>query len=129
MKRIIYILLFLSFAFSVNAEEVRVWYMPDGIIRHTVCPEGVDRAKCIADALKANPELKNVEYDDIDRAKMPKEDRKAWKGGKGKSLTIDSAKLAEIKKVEKDEKTIQLEMKKILRQQAIENLKASGEIE
>lgn len=116
--------MFLGFALSVNAEEIRVWYMPDGQIRHTVCSPKVSRDKCILDTLEAIPELRTVEYDDIARSKMPKEDRRAWKGKKGEGVSVNQAKLQELK----DNKDRKILIKKQIREQAIGALKLKGKL-
>ena len=137
MKKIRLGLLILFFTVTfVYAEKIRVWYMLDGTVSHTVCPNGVDRDVCIADALEMIPELQGVDYEDIEREDMPTTDdpdlkgrfRETWKRKAGGGIEIDQAKVVKIKQ----EKLIRDEMvkteKKEKRNKAIGKLKAEGKL-
>lgn len=108
--------------------------MSDGQVRHTVCSSKADRDKCIADALETNPELQNVDYEDIEREDMPTTDdpdlkerfRETWIRKVGGGIEIDQEKVIKIKqdKLIREEMAETEEKKK--RQKAINKLKVEG---
>ena len=128
MKKILLTLLILSFTTFVYAEKVRVWIKGNDI-RHTVCSDGVDYDKCMADTLKSIPELSTYSYEDIDRIEMPTEDGRAWEwDNTTKKVKVNQQKLQQVKKDDADKVLIEKEKQKILEDQAVANLKARGEI-
>ena len=109
--------------------KVRVLYKTDGSI-YVVYPDPKSKNKDESKSkwLKRVFDLStpdNVEYEDMDDSELPDGDlQEFWVGKKGKKITIDKKKMNQ--KLYKDK--IQKEKERLLEQQAIGNLKASGEL-
>jgi len=73
---------------------------------------------------KATPD--GAEYDDIDESELPqdREDRNAWKGSKGKGVSIDLVKAAK----NRADKEAKEKIKTKIRDLAIKDLKKDGEL-
>lgn len=115
-------------------EKVRVIYKPDGAVAIVHPAPKSKRSDETEDEWlervfsKATPD--GVEYDDIDKSELPqnREDRDAWEGEKGKGVTVNQVKAIEIKNEKIRREKINKEKDRILENQAISNLEATGEI-
>lgn len=115
----------------VQAELIRVWIFPDKSVGLTICSPAVSREKCIADALKSEPELQGLEYEDIEREEMPDmkfgcKDRKVWQKEKGKPFVINKVKEEALKNERLIDKRIRKNKKDSEYQKAIDELKAEN---
>jgi len=134
MKRIfIFTLLTIFIASFAWAETVRVICKPDGsisVIHPALKSKKANEIeqewlKRIFD--KATP--KGLEYKDIDSSQLPqsREDRMAWEWDKeGKKVKVNQVKAQRLRKQKERTRLIEEEKKRILEQQAIDNLKAQG---
>lgn len=139
MKRIVLLIGILLLSVSTNAEKIRVWYMPNGQIRHTVFGKNVDRDREIERILQNHPELRNADYEDIEREDMPdwqveidpdvkNRQRETWERKTGGGIVINQEKVKEIKQEKAIAKRILEIRKKNERDQAIKELKNEGKL-
>jgi len=115
-------------------DKVRVIYKPDGSVG-IIHPAPKSRRKGETEKEwlkrvfdKATP--KGVEYEDIDKSKLPKsrEDREAWQGEKGKGIFVNQTKAQQLRKEKEERRLIEDEKRKILEEQAVQRLQASGKL-
>ena len=109
--------------------KCRVIYNPDGV--SVIYPASKSKREDETEEqwlarvfAKATPE--GAEYDDIDESELPqdREDRNAWKGSKGKGVSIDLVKAAKNKADKEAKEKIQNKIRDL----AIEDLKKDGEL-
>lgn len=137
MKKILIFTLSMIFIASfVSAETVRVVYKLDKsvIVLH---PSNKDKKpnetieECIQRRLERMYEShQGLLYDDIDSSQLPKsrDDRMAWEGEKGKGVHINQDKAQQLQLEKAQRKLIEKEKTALVEKQAIDNLKASGEL-
>ena len=135
MKKLLLFLLSFSFVLSVFAEKVIVVYKPNKEVAviHPVLNGKMPTEKnykYIYEKATCGTELEGLPYDIINIEDLPdRETRGGWEGEKGKGVMPNTVKAAKIKKEIKEKKLIKEREKKILKDQAIAELKAEGLIE
>ncbi len=136
MKRVIFFsILILAVCINSYAGTCRVVYKPDKTVS-IILPAAKSKLanetkeqwlnRVFTKAMQG--ELKGFPYDDIDDALLPKsyEDRDAWEGEKGVGVYVNHEKAKTIRETKEKQRLIKEEEKRILRQQAEQNLIDKG---
>ncbi len=139
MKKLLLTLSFIFVLHSVSqAEIVRVVYKQDKSVaiihpapKSKLPNETVEQWLNRVFTRAMQGELKGLPYEDMDASLLPKNytARDAWEGEKGKGVYLNKTKAKQIKDAKERQRLIQEEEKRILRQQAEQNLIKRGVIQ
>lgn len=121
---------------SVFAEKVIVVYKPDksvSIIHHTIKGKLTQKKlERVYNETTKGTSLEGLPYDIVDSSELPNSEehiQESWEGSKGEGILPNTVKSAKLKKEKNRKCLIDERKKKILEEQAINELIAEGLIE